>query len=338
MNGVPARARDSALLKGVASILVGAALLAALAVWGDVEPAEVGRTLARLEPGTFAAALGIHLAIYIARSERFRVLLAGAKPRRLDLLAVTSAHNLAVYVLPAKTGEATLPLYLKGTCGVPASESLASLIVSRLLDMAALFGFMAAVTLALSFGEHWRAPFWAGALLAAALGAGALVLVALAERGDLLVGPMAKLARLARFDRTGLGARLVGGAERLEHALRAAGDRRSRTGALLLSIVIWALIFAFYGVLALGFGLEEGVGFLHAAFGSSVAVLMNLLPINSFAGFGTQETGWVLGFQLVGVAPEVSLGNGIAVHLVQLFDTVLFGVLGHLAMGRARRG
>jgi uncharacterized protein (TIRG00374 family) len=338
VNGVPVRARDSAWFRIGMSVLVGAALLGVLGLWGDVHPAEIGRTLARLDPRVFAAALAIHFAIYVARAERFRVLLAGLKPRRFDLLAVTSAHNLAVYVLPAKTGEATLPLYLKATSGVPASESLASLIVSRILDLAALFGFMAAVTLALSFGEHWTAPAWAGWLLAAALGAGSIVLVALAERGDLLVGPVTRLARMARLDRTGAGARLVGGAERLQQALRAAGDRRSRTAALAQSVVIWALIFVFYGVLALGFGLDGGTGFLHATFGSSVAVLMNLLPINSFAGFGTQETGWVLGFRMVGVAPEVSLSSGIAVHLVQLFDTVLFGALGHIAMGRARRG
>jgi uncharacterized membrane protein YbhN (UPF0104 family) len=62
-------------------------------------------------------------------------------------------------------------------------------------------------------------------------------------------------------------------------------------------------------------------------------VLTNLLPINAFAGFGTQEGGWVLGFGLLGVERELALSTGIAVHLVQLSNTVLFGAIGHVAMG-----
>ncbi len=51
------------------------------------------------------------------------------------------------------------------------------------------------------------------------------------------------------------------------------------------------------------------------------------------AGFGTQEGGWVLGFGLLGVERELALSTGIAVHLAQLFNTALFGAIGHVAMG-----
>ena len=69
------------------------------------------------------------------------------------------------------------------------------------------------------------------------------------------------------------------------------------------------------------------------AFGSSLAVFTNLLPINAFAGFGTQETGWVLGFGLLGAPREAALASGLGVHFVQLIDVCLFGILGHLALG-----
>jgi uncharacterized protein (TIRG00374 family) len=326
------------LVRTALSTAAGLGLVALLAAWGEVDLEELWRTLLRLPPGAFVAALGLHAAIYLARAERFRLLLpAERRPRRPELLAVTAAHNLAVYVLPAKTGEATLPLYLRDTSAVPVAESLASLIVSRLLDLSALCGLLAGVTLALAAGEHWSAPRWTALALAAALALAGAAFLLLAARGDALIAPLFVAAKLVRLERTALGVRLAAGAERLELALRVAGQGRLRVAGFALSLAIWALIFVFYGVLALGFGLPEGVGWLHASFGSSVAVLTNLLPINSFAGFGTQETGWVLGFRLVGVPAELSLPGGIGVHLVQLFDTVLFGLAGHAAMGLARR-
>lgn len=316
-------------LRFAAWSVVGLLLVFALFHFGGVDFDELVATLARLSPATFALALGIHTAIYIVRAERFRLLIpAEHRPPRAALLAVTSAHNLAVYVLPAKTGEATLPIYLGRSCGVPAPESIASLVVSRLFDLAALCACMGAVTLALCLGEHWDGPRLVGyALSAGLLGAGAAFL-ALAARGDVLLAPLQRL--LAAL---GLGARIDKYAESLKSALRTAGHGRLRAGALGLSFAVWLLIFAFYGLLAQGFGLPEGVGFLHASFGSSVAVLMNLAPINSFAGFGTQEAGWVLGFKWVGVPAEISLPGGVGVHLVQLFDTVLFGLVGHALMG-----
>lgn len=317
---------------------VGVGLTLALFRFGGVEWSELVTTLSRLSPATFLSALGLHFCIYIARAERFRLLIPAAqRPPRTSLLAVTSAHNLAVYVLPAKTGEATLPLYLGRTCGVPAAQSIATLVVSRIFDLAALCACMGTVTLALCIGDHWEGPRALGFAIAVGLLAGAVLFLALAARGDLLVAPLQRIVRRVGLARTSLGARIEQHAESLEHALRAAGDGRLRTAALSLSFVVWLLIFAFYGVLAQGFGLPEGVGFLHASFGSSVAVLMNLLPINSFAGFGTQEAGWVLGFRWVGVPAEISLPGGVGVHLVQLFDTVLFGVLGHMLMGLAKR-
>jgi uncharacterized membrane protein YbhN (UPF0104 family) len=75
------------------------------------------------------------------------------------------------------------------------------------------------------------------------------------------------------------------------------------------------------------------LGLAEYAFGSSLAVLTNLLPINSFAGFGTQEGGWVVGFGLLGVQRDLALSTGLGVHLAQLASTLALGILGHLALG-----
>ena len=78
-------------------------------------------------------------------------------------------------------------------------------------------------------------------------------------------------------------------------------------------------------------------GDIEATFGSGLAVLTNMLPINGIAGFGTQEAGWVAGFAWLGVGRELALATGLGAHLVQLANACLFGLLGHLAMGLASR-
>lgn len=328
----------STVLRTALSALIAVVLVAALVYWGGVETRDLRDTLLRLPLGSFFLALAIHAAIYVARAQRFRVLTSREeRPGLAATLLVSSAHNLAVYVIPAKVGEATFPLYLKSTCGTPIATGVASLVVSRLLDLATLCGMLALLTLGLVLGAQWPGPRWVAMALVVLLVALTFAFTALSLRGDRLVAGAQFCVRLARLDSTQLGRRLLDQSSRVADALRVAGSGGRIARALPLSIAVWLGVFAFYAVLALGFGLPEHVGFVEAAFGSSFAVLTNLLPINALAGFGTQETGWVLGFHVLGVETKTAFANGVSVHLVQLFDTVLFGLIGHVGMGMLRR-
>jgi hypothetical protein len=251
------------------------------------------------------------------------------------VLAISAAHNMAAYVLPAKSGEASLIVYLRGTSGVTTGEGAATLMVSRIVDLGILCAWLALSAVVLGLGEHARAGAWfvgAGAVLA--LGAAAILW--LGARSERLVHVAVSLSRTLHLDRGerrgALVARVVGFAA----ALAAAGSEGRFARGALYSVPLWAGVFAFYAVPARGAGLGPEHGFLEAVFGSSLAVLTNLLPINGLAGFGTQEAGWVAGFGLLGVGREAALTSGLAVHLVQLFNTCLFGLLGHLAMAAWR--
>jgi hypothetical protein len=92
-------------------------------------------------------------------------------------------------------------------------------------------------------------------------------------------------------------------------------------------------VISFYAVLFPAFGWPEGqMIVVPAVLAAGFATLANLLPVNGFAGFGTQEGGWVVGMSLWGVDPELALAIGVSAHLVQLGNVVLFGLLGHLGM------
>ncbi len=320
------------------SAAAGLILLSVFMAWGGVSPGEVGRTLLRLSPRTYLLCLGVHLAVYWLRALRFRLLLpAPGRPGLATTAVVSAAHNMASYVLPAKSGEATFVLYLKGLCGVPMSAGLAALVVSRLYDFATMCAGMTLACVWLATTPHWVAPTWLAGAFAAGLGVASAGFFLLALRGEKVALPLRLALRAVRLERTRLGTRLGAAIQRVADALLVARAGASVRALLFYSLLIWLGIFVFYALLARGFGLPERIGLVEATLASGLAIASNVLPINAFAGFGTQETGWVLGFGLLGVARADALSSGVAVHLVQLFNVCLLGFFGHLAMGALAR-
>lgn len=321
----------STALRLLVSLLVAGLLLALLFHWGGVGLEDFRAALARLDGTTYALALGLHGLIYVLRSWRFALLLPREqRPSARVTLAVSAAHNLASYVLPAKTGEVSLVVYLKTYGGVSASAGLASLLVSRLFDLAVLAAWVGGAIAWLRSGNPALAPLVPLVLPLALL---ALALAGLCMRPHWLSNLSLVLSRAFGLSRYAAGRALVARLERLRLALRGTSGTATQVACLCITAGQWALVFGFYAVLARGVGLPDSIGYGEAVFGSSLAVLFNLLPINGFAGFGTQELGWNIGFELLGVSRELALTSGLAVHLVQLANVVLFGLIAHTALG-----
>lgn len=320
------------LLRILLPLALAGLLLAGLAWWGGVSVGDVQAAFARLSWGTWGLALGLHVLVYNLRAIRYRVLVPGEhRPRHLDVLAISAGHNLATSVLPARTGDASLVLYLRGQCGVPMEQGLAALLVSRLLDLAMLAAAMGTACLLLSaFGDlpGWMLPL--GGVLVAG-GVGFVVLAAFADR---LTDALEWFGRLFKLDRSNLGRKLLEKSAQAGEALRELGRGGRLAATAGLTCLVWLGLFSMYAVLAFGLGLPPELGYPEAVFGSGMAVVTNLLPLNAMAGFGTHEMGWAFGFsEILGVPRDLALATGVSMHLVQLANVVLLGVLGHLAMG-----
>lgn len=320
-----------------ASLVFAAALLVPLALWGNVNVDDLRATAARLSFGTYFAALGLHVALYVLRAMRFQVLFPPeSRPSGGPFLAVCAAHTLAAFVLPAKIGEATFVLYANRVTRTPANAAVASLVVSRLLDMAVLaLGFgVACIALHLSGGYRgigWFVPVGSVLVL---VSAGVFLL---SSRGDLLVELGVWCARLFRLQRTRLGAKLLAKTAGLGASLREAGAEGRLLRAALVSIPVWLVVFLFCAVLARGLGLPSETTLAEVTFGASLAIVTSLIPISAFANFGTLEIGWTLGFVVLGVPHDLAVTTGLGLHVVQLANVALLGVLGHVGMALAAR-
>jgi len=313
------------------SLAIAAALIALLLEWADIRPAEIADTLRRIDSRAYWTALAVQAAIYPLRALRLSILLPAAhRPTVGRLLPITASHILAANVLPAKVGEASLVLYLKRVADVPAAHGLALLLVSRLLDLATLTGGLALACLGLAatgdVGElTWLAPLGSALVLVT------LVLAWLVARGERLVSLARGILALLRLEHTALGRRVEAILARVIEALGEVSGKRRLLGAL-ATLPIWICVFLFYATLARGLGLEQ-FSFPMTVFGSGLAILGSLLPLNGFAGFGVQDLGWAAGFTLLGASAELAASTGVAAHLIYLLHIAAFGLCGHLVMG-----
>jgi uncharacterized protein (TIRG00374 family) len=321
-------------LRILGSVAFATLLLVLLMRWSGVGPEDAWRAVERLPASIYVIALAMHLTTYALRALRFQVLLPREhRPGFRRMLAISAAHNMAQYVLPAKTGEAALVVYLRAQCRVPASAGLASLVVSRFLDGAMLCIGTAVACLWLQASGRYGSIHWL-VTTSLAMAVVAALFVALSLRGDLLVRPFEVLLRWLRLHRLSFGERILARTNDMALALRLAGQGPRLALAILISLPLWTSIYAFFGLLAIEMGLPEPVSWGETTFATSLGMLCNILPLNGGAGLGTQELGWVTALnRVLGIDREIATATGLGAHLVQLFNIVAMGFLAHLAMG-----
>jgi len=327
----------SVFLRVLVSVGISALLLGALIFLSDADFAEAWTRLKALPLLVYLGALGIHMCTYCFRALRFRVLIPEEmRPGFRRVVVISAAHNMASYLLPAKTGEASWVVYLRGYCGVRASVGLASLVVARLLDGAVLCSALAMTCLYLSLsGRHSHLDFlgWVGWSLTGLM----VLFVLFAWRGDWMMRLVTAAMRSVRLHRWSLGERFIHKLHEVALDLRDASGGGRLFVAALCTLPVWACIFGFYHLLSQALGLSERFTYMETVFGSSLAVMANLLPINGMAGAGTQEGGWTAGFSLLGENPDLALETSLGVHAVQLFNVVALGLLAHVVMGAMPR-
>jgi uncharacterized protein (TIRG00374 family) len=319
------------------SLCVAALLLAVLMFWGHVRVADVWATWKSLSLEVYFESLGIYVLIYVLRTVRFRILLPPAhRPGFGAMFSINAAYQMAALTLPARIGEATFVVYSNRVCDVPASEGLAALVVARVLDLATLALGLSIACLALAATREYPNHPWL-VWLGAGSGLGALLLFLISARSDLLLRLSDWITRALRLHRFKRGEKLLAMTAKAAEALRRAGGRGPLVRSALISLPTWLFVFLFCAILARGFGLPPETTLAQATLASAFAILMSLVPLSAFASFGTLETGWVVGFGLVGIDAKLATATALGFHIVQLIDIVLLGVIGHVGMGLASR-
>ena len=214
-------------MKPLRIALVAVLTLGLMFLWlRSVDLAAMWRALRGASPGWIGVAAAGSLLHLVLRSWRWRLLLGpgGAGAARLtDLFRYTVMGYAVSFVIPGRAGEIVRPALLWSRAGVPFGRALGSIVLERILDLAALGAYLA-LFLAL---EPQRSPAALKVAVAVLLGTGVAVLVALtllsrrrplADR--LIAAVAARLPARAREHAAGFARSLLDG---LEAAFRARG-------------------------------------------------------------------------------------------------------------------
>lgn len=323
---VPARKRK--ILRFGLSLAAAAVLLFLLL--RGVDWADAWVVLKRLSPSAWIAVFCVHATIYALRTLRFAVLIPDRRVPLTNLWSIQAANQMAAQLLPLRTGEITYPIYLKNA-GVPLEVGVAGLIVSRSLDLLAVLTIT--VFSAIFVGTPiQQMPSGTGVPIILMLALAAAALLAVATGGAPFIRGIAVV-----FTRFGVSHRIVGRVEQVARGFEIVGTLRSLAAAFSLTLLIWIGVDVFYYFLMhdLGFGT---LGPVDVGFGASAAILTNLLPVNTFAGIGTQEWGWSWGFEQLGLSRTEAAASAIAVHAVQLINVGLLGLIAQFRLTPSPRG
>ena len=296
-------------------------LLAAVAVLGvclyylarRIEPALLGRALARADYHLVLVMTSAHLALFLSiKTWRWQIMLAPIRHLPLTRLYQYCLAGCAITNLfPARAGQAVRVVLLRRDA-VPVTSSIGVLALEEISN-AAVLGLLCLplpFLLSLPVRVHFTLGFVTGG---AAVALGVLVWLALAGR-----------------------ARPGGLLRRISEGLAVLGRGRAALAVLGLTVAMWLVDL---GQIALAMW---AVGVPPSYAGVALVLLLvnvtNALPVTP-GQVGLFEAGATAACVAIGATPEQGLAVGVLYHFTQLIPETVIGlsVLGRGALGRTWR-
>lgn len=271
-------------------------------------------SLKDVEPIYLAMGVLCQIFIYILRAKRFEFILNIKGLKRL--FSISTVHFFLNKVLPARTGELSLPLLFKKFSNVSLTDGFGALLFFRFLD---LFSVISLFSISLIFvdTEHLNSPLVifisAAVLLAMLLFWSKLTASIGITRAIVARVQWNKLERIrAKIEKL------------LDHILLYKQTKNSAflAGVLALSIANWLLTYLFFFSIILAFHLDYN--FIQVIFASTISNFTFILPISTVGSFGTFEAGWAIGFMLLGMTVEMAVPIGL---FTNVFGMIINGVL-----------
>jgi hypothetical protein len=206
---------------------------------------------------------------------------------------------------------------------MPMTEGLASLIASRIYDFFTILiiFFIAFVGFQSAFQVD---PLLMILLIVFLIG---LTFLAFFYMSDLLKLFSRMLGRV--FGRTGLSRRksfqwALDKIHAMAEDFDAIQARRTYLSVTLASLSSWVFSYWMFYAFLRGFGIFTPV--MKMVFASTIAIIVNVLPVSGLGNWGTLEAGWAAGFMLVGLSKVEAIATGFGVHILLFMTGVVMSL------------
>ena len=283
---------------------------------------DVGNVLKNINLSWFSLAAGAYVVSTIIRAQRLRYVGFKNEPLK-SLTKITFLQFFYSNLLPWRTGEFSFFYLVKRNSSQPVAVAASSLLITRLFDFIAVV-IILIISLLLLFPELVRTG---DPLLLSALGVLILLLVLLAFTlfGRRVFTRSAKvLVRFFRIKQEFLDNHIIPRWQRFGEELNQV--RRKLSALLINSLIAWFLI----GLMT--WGMAESIG-LAIDIPSSIFLTVFppfavLIPLPTFANFGTIEAGWAFGLSFLGYSAATALEIGLFLHVLSIILYLLGALIG----------
>ncbi len=245
---------------------------------------------------------------YWLRALRWRILL-GIPLSLFSLFHIVCLHTLSNNLFPFRSGELTLPYFLKRFHKIQLPASLSSLLLARVSDMISLGLLFLAGLVALGYPGGKNLLFLIPLIM--------ILLVV----SPWIMSHILSLAVCLPFLKK-KSVEIGNLSEEIRGQWR--GVRMLQTN--LMSLAIWSLKFlAFFLLLKeMAKSTTFPLNYWKVVLGTSA--LTTVLPIHSIGGIGTYEAGWIGAFIIMGMSRKIAVTMAFLFHMVLLLFSVLLGV------------
>lgn len=281
----------------------------------------------------------VSFALYILsttlRAARFMALVPGIGLGRM--LRIVYLHNLSNQILPSFIGEFSFVYLCRNTGKCSTGHATAALVVSRVFDLAAVFGLtLVALLLYPNAPPQFRLLLWAfGAFILAVFVLLLVFVIFHNSIDDFLERLLAKM-RIGHWRTLRWGLAKL---HEMAHGLRSMHGTRNYVICATTSLFVWLLAYCQTYVLLYAMGYMIGavpVSFVAAMLGTSIYRIASNLPVYGIGGFGTVEITWSAAFILLGMSVQAAVVSGFAIHIIGLAYAVLLGVMATFLHGAAK--
>lgn len=282
--------------------------------WDETAAALADARLVYLLPIVLATIASLYF-----RALRWGVLLRPlAAVRERSLVSATAMGFAANMLLPLRAGEVLRPWFLSRAERLPLAQTMATVALERVLDMATLLLFFGVAALTLPLPPEWRRYGWV--FFATFLGFLAVLIA-------LRVLPRPAIAALKSFTRPfpeRVSTPILHAAEQFAGGLASLGNVSAIALAVGYSFAVWFAL-----ALTFGFGLtalDLPVPWLRGAL-SLTTIVAIAVAIPGGPGFiGMFQVGCEVGLGVYGVSKSVAFSYSVIVHGMQFASTVAVGL------------
>lgn len=265
----------------------------------------------------------LYLVSFYLRAARFKILLPADIPLR-ELFPIVLVHYTALNIIPARLGELSYVYLLNKHNHVSTGTSVSSLLLARVFDLLALTAIFFTTLNFLPLPAPWlrTISIIAAGFLLAAIGVLFLILM---YKEKCLRWFQAAIEKM-RWDRYKLIQSISKESENVVRSFRHIESWMQAGKAFAVSLGIWLSILGINYVVLQAFG--AGLSYIKVVVGGTLIILLTIIPVDLFSGFGVRSMSWKVLFEALGASRDVAIVSAFGSKVVTTFYLFLLGAYG----------